>query len=86
MRVDCHQSGGLIWSATAAEDAPRFACILHTGLNLPAGNASLNSLRLISNGMEATVANLPWNRVVGMIVRLKCRKQSLPILVSLLLV
>jgi len=24
MRVDCHQSVGLIWSATAAEDAPRF--------------------------------------------------------------
>jgi hypothetical protein len=45
MRVECHHSGGLICSATAAEDAPRLAWILHTGRNRPAGNASLNSLK-----------------------------------------
>jgi hypothetical protein len=35
----------LICSATAADDAPRLAWILHTGRNRPAGNASLNSLK-----------------------------------------
>lgn len=44
IRVECHHSGGLICSATAADEAPRFAWILQTGLNLPAGKASLNSL------------------------------------------
>jgi hypothetical protein len=44
IRVECHHSGGLIESATAADEAPRFAWILQTGLNRPAGNASLNSL------------------------------------------
>jgi hypothetical protein len=43
--VECHQSGGLMESATAADDAPRFAWILQTGLNRPAGKASLNSLK-----------------------------------------
>jgi hypothetical protein len=44
IRVECHHSGGLIVSAIAAEEVPLFACILQTGLNRPAGKASLNSL------------------------------------------
>jgi hypothetical protein len=44
IRVECHHSGGLIWSATAADDAPRLACILQIGRKRPAGKASLNSL------------------------------------------
>jgi hypothetical protein len=44
MRVECHHSGALMVSAIAEEDAPRFAWILHTGRNRPAGKASLNSL------------------------------------------
>ena len=47
IRVECHHSGGLIWSATVEEEAPRFACTLHTGLKRPAGKASLNSLEQI---------------------------------------
>ena len=43
-RVECHHSGALIVSATAADEAPRFAWILRTGRKRPAGNASLNSL------------------------------------------
>lgn len=75
-------------SATAADDAPLFACILHTGLKRPAGNASLNSLCRVSNGCGRNYENYrrnePWDGMVGMIVRFECQEQPLSILLPLL--
>lgn len=87
MRVECHHSGGLIMSATAVEAAPLLAWILHTGLNRPAGNASLNSLifRQHPRHMLLRELDIPGNAMIGVIMWFEGRHESLAIPIPLLL-
>ena len=94
MRVECHHSGGLIMSATAVDAAPRFAWILHTGRNRPAGNASLNSLEAPTHRRQnqnrcalrtRRARDSPGDAVIGVVVGLEGCEQLLAVTVALLL-